>query len=141
MPLTTTTERLEYLRRLCDAPYGGPKPWYVQELLKEIDAQEARRMELAKENMALMADLSTANTQAANQRAAVEQFHRDCVGHNFCWQNARRLFTYFGLASSEMLQLPPMDERMHGCKMFWEALEADPARWPDFCPAGEKPCP
>lgn len=98
---------------------------------------EKRRKELVEENMALMADLSTARTTIAEQRAAVEQFHRDHQGHNMCWVNPLRLFAAFGLEPLP-LNLPPLDERMHGCAKFWETLDAHPERWPDFLPKEKK---
>ena len=126
MPLTVSQEQWEYLTNTSSLR---------NTVGKELAAQEARRMELAKENMLLMAELSTARTKIAEQQAAVEQYWRDSDGHNYCWVNPKRLFAAFGLIPKP-LKLPPLDERMEGCKEFWRSFDANPCQFPDF--TGEK---
>jgi len=136
MPFTLTPEQWEAVRRATALSDEGVdlkvEAGGLRRLVEEIEAQQTRRLQLAEEVMKLQADLSTARTEAAQQRAAVEQFYRDAEGHNFCWQNARRLFEAFGWTAPETPPLPPLDERMHGCRRFWTALEILPERWPDF---------
>lgn len=103
----------------------------IDALIREVRAQDARRLELAAEVMQLQADLSTANTTIANQRAAVEQHFRDSRGHNHCIRNNPRLWEAFGLVQPPE-RLPPQDEFRAGCEAFRTALYAHPERWPDF---------
>lgn len=103
----------------------------------EVEAQDQRRMQLAEENMKLMADLSTAKTKIADQQAAVEQAYRDAQGHNHCWRNWDRLWEAFGL-KAKPLGLPPRDEAEAGCKAFWDELYGCPHRWPDFIKIGDE---
>lgn len=109
----------------------------AQRLSTEHTHQEIRRLQLAEENMRLMADLSTARTTIANQQAAVAQCHRDAVGHNHCWRNWDRLFEAFGLEPVKK-ELPPRDEAEAGCKAFWDELYSCSHRWPDFINIGDE---
>lgn len=99
--------------------------------ITDLSASEARRLEQAKEIMELQADLSTALTTIAAQKAAVEQHFRDSQGHNHCFRNNPRLWEAFGLTKKPE-HLPPEDEFQAGCDRFRAELYSHPERWPDF---------
>lgn len=99
-----------------------------------LEESEKRRMELAQENMAIMADLSSARTEIARLEELIKQHYRDNEGHNHCWRNNYRLWEGIGLTPKQLV-IPPLDEAMAGCQAFWEQLRAHPERWPDFIPA------
>lgn len=102
-----------------------------------LEESEKRRMEQAVQIMALMADLSSAQTEVARLRGLIEQHYRDNEGHNHCWRNNPRLWEGIGLKPKQ-LRLPPRDEAEAGCAAFWDELYSCPDRWPDFI-ATEEP--
>ncbi len=113
------------------APFRGLDVEIVEAILDSLKVSEARRMEQAAQIMQLMADLSSARTEAAKLQELIAQHHRDNEGHNHCWRNNFRLWEGARL-KPKTLQLPPRDEAEHGCKAFWDELYSTPDRWPDF---------
>lgn len=103
----------------------------IAHLEEKLKKSEDRRMEQSRQIMALMADLSSAKTEAAQLKELITQHWRDNEGHNHCWRNNFRLWEGAGLKPKE-LRLPPRDEAEEGCRAFWDELYSNPDRWPDF---------